>query len=108
MKQLLNQAQRAQPAADGSAQHKPPEHNDAENIETDPVSGGRQGILERSQRTGSHRGRAGITVKAGHTDKLTLAGIDLPLDEAFYIGVIQKCRIHLYETPFRGTVALPP
>ena len=54
MQKLLNQSQRAEPSADGTPQNHAVQKNNTQHIPAGPVSGGGQGILDRSQRAGAH------------------------------------------------------
>ena len=90
MKQLLNQAERAEPAADGTAEDDPEERKDAKHIPPCLMAGRRQRILDGTQRACSYGAGAGITVETRHTGKFRLADIDFPVNEAPEMGVIEQ------------------
>ena len=108
MEKLLDQAQRAQPAADRPPQDHAEEHDDAQHIPARPMPGGGQRVLYGAQRAGTHRAGAGIAVEAGNAGVLRVAGVDSSINEALDIGVVQQGRIQLDEPPGRRPVCLPP
>ena len=111
VQQLLDQPQRAEPAADRTAEDQSVEHEDAEDVETDLFIRGADRVLQRAQRTGPDRARAGITVEARHTDALGGRGfalVDFTLKEALEVGIIQQRTIKLYEPSLGRAVGNPP
>ena len=91
MQQLLNKPQRAEPAADGAAQHEAVEHQDTEDVKADLLVCGADGVLQGAQRAGPDSARAGIAVEARHTDALGgrgLALVDLTLEKALDMGIV--------------------
>ena len=70
VQQFLDQTQRADPAADGPAQHHPEQGKDAHHIPWRCMSGSIQRILQRTKRAACDCPRAGIAVEAGNADAL--------------------------------------
>ena len=99
VEQLLNQTQRADPAADGAPEHHPEQGQDAQHIPGRCMPGGIQRILKRTQRTAGDGARTGIAVQARHTGRLQIPGIDVSVHKAPEIRVIQKGRVQLHQTP---------
>ena len=108
VQQLLDQPQGAEPPADGAAQNDPEQQEDAQHIPPGPVAGGAQGVLDAAQGAGGHGPGAGIAVKAGGAGVFGVPVINIPLDKAFQIGVVQQGRIQLHQPSGGGAVALPP
>ena len=98
VKQFLNQPQGAEPPADGTSQDDAEEQDDAHNIPAGPVTAGGQGILDRAQGTGAYSAGAGIAVEARDTGILGLALVDLTVDEAFQMRVVQQRAVKLDES----------
>ena len=108
VQQLLNQAQRAEPAADRTTEDDAEQGDDAQHVPAGLVAGGRQRVLDRAKRAGADGTGAGVAVKARHAGKLRLSDIDFPVDKALQVGVIQQSAVKLYQPAGAGTVALPP
>ena len=108
VQQLLDQPQRAQPAADGAAQDQSVEHQDAQHIPRRGVARAVQGVLQRPQGTRADGPGAGIAVEAGHTDGLGVPGEDATLDEALQVGIVQERRVELRQPAGRGLMSAPP
>ena len=108
VQQLLNQAQRAEPAADRTPEDDAEQRDDPQHVPPGLVAGGRQRVLDRAQRTGADGARAGVAVKARHTGEFRLSDIDFPVDKALQMGVIQQSAVKLYQPAGAGTVVLPP
>ena len=56
--------------------------------------------MERAERTRARSAGAGIAVHAGNAEVFGRTRIDLTVEKAFYVGVIQQRRIALDNTPF--------
>ena len=108
MEQLLDQPQRAQPAADRPPQDHAEEHDDAQHVPARPMPGGGQRVLNGAQRAGTHRAGAGIAVETGNAGVLRVSGVDSSINKALDVGIVQKRRIQLDEPPGRRPVRLPP
>ena len=108
IQKLLDQAQRAQPAADGATQDHAIQHDDAQHVPARPVIGGAQRVLYRPQGARARRRGAGIAVEARRAEVFSLALVDVAGDEALDIGVVQQRRIQLDQPAGGGPVALPP
>ena len=68
MKQILNQAEGTQEAADGAAEDQAAEHQDTQNIGEGRSAGRGNGVLQRTQGTGRNGTGAGIAVEPGHAE----------------------------------------
>ena len=108
MKQVLDQAHGAQPAADRPAQDNAEEQDHAQHIPAGPVSRGSQGVLQRPQGAGPRRAGTGIAVQAGDAQRLGLSLIDFSFNESPQVRVVQKRRVQLDKPPFRRTEGLQP
>ena len=96
VQELLDKAQGAQPSADRSAEGQPEDHDNAQHIPSGAVSGIGERVLDRAQRAGSGGAGAGVAVKSGDTDGFRLALIDLSVDEAPQMGVVEESAVKLY------------
>ena len=111
VQQLLDQSQRAEPAADRAAENQPVEHENAEDVETDLFTRCADRVLQRAQRAGPDSAGAGIAVEARHADALrgrSFALIDFALKEAFEVGIIQQRTIELHKPSLGRAVGSPP
>ena len=80
IEQVLNKSERAQKAADKSAQQNAEQGNESEYIQGNTVGVAADDRLQGTNRTGSDRTRAGIAVQSGNTQIFSVAGIDLAGD----------------------------
>ena len=108
MQKLLNQAERADPATDRTAEYDAEQGDDAKHIPPGLVTGGGQCVLDGAKRTGANGSGAGITVKSRHTGVFCLTNIDFAIDEALKMGVIEQRTVQLNQPPGAGPVALQP
>ena len=111
VQQLLNEPEGAEPAADRAPEDQAVEHQDTEDVPADLLVGGADGVLQGAQRAGPHRAGAGIAVEAGNTEPLgrgAFALVDLALDKAFDMGVIQQGAVELNEPSLGRAVGGPP
>ena len=108
VKELLNQSQRTEPAADRPPEHDAKQKDHAEHIPPCTMAGGIERVLNRTQRARTHCAGAGIAVEARDTQILCLSLIDLSLDKALQVRIIQKRAVELSQTTRGGAVRLPP
>ena len=108
VKKLLQKPQGTEPSADGSSEACAEEQKYAEHIPADSGVGGRDGILQGTERTGPHGTRTGIAVKSGHTERLGLSRIDLTFFKAPQMGIIEQRTVELHQFSFCRTVDFPP
>ena len=107
VQKLLDEPERADPAADRPPQDEAKQHQRADNIEKRPPRHGRERILKGSERAGADRARAGIAVKPRHADLLAAPGVDIPSDEAFHVRIVENCAVKLHEASSGGPYSLP-
>ena len=108
MQQLLNQPHRAQPAADGAAQRQPKKQQNAQHIPGRAAARGRQRVLKCAQWARADSAGAGIAVKPRYAQILDGAGIDIPLNKALGVGIVQQRGVYLNQPPLGGAVRRPP
>ena len=99
VEKLLDPAKGAQPSADRPAERHAKEQKDPQHIPARPVARGRQGVLQRAQRAGADRSRAGIAVQPRHAGGFGWAPVNLPGHKALQMRVIQQRAIHLDQPP---------
>ena len=99
MKELLDQSQRAEPAADRAAQNGSEKQKDSEHVPSGPVAGRRKRVLQRSERAGSDGTGAGIAVKARDAGIFCIALIDLAVNEAPQVRIMKQRAVELDQTP---------
>ena len=105
MEPFLDEAQGAQPAADHPAQGEAQHHEDAQHVPGPPAARGGQGVLQRAQGASPDGAGAGIAIKARHAQGLEGAGVDIALDEALEVGVVQQGGVKLNQPPPGGNQA---
>ena len=93
VQEFLDQAQGAQPSADRSAEGQPEDYDNAQHIPSGAVSGIGERVLNRAQRAGSGGAGAGVAVKSRDTDGFRLSLIDLSVDEAPQVGVVEESTV---------------
>ena len=93
VQEFLDQAQGAQPSADRSAQGQPEDHDNAQHIPSGAVTGIGERVLDRAQRAGSGGAGAGVAVKSGDTDGFCLPLIDLSVDKAAKVGIVEESAV---------------
>ena len=97
VQQLLDQPQGAEPAADRPAEDHAEEGQDAQDVPRRGMPGGVQRVLQGTQGAAGDGAGAGIAVEPGDADGFQIAGIDMPVDIAFEIRVVQQGGVELYE-----------
>ena len=108
VQQLLEQPQRAEPAADAAAQGHTEEQEDTHHIPGCAMTAGGQRVLDRAQRAGADRAGAGIAVQARDAGVLCPALIDLAVDKSLQMRVMQQRAVKLDEPSCRGAEGWPP
>ena len=93
VQEFLDQAQGAQPSADRSAEGQPEDHDNAQHIPSGAVSGIGERVLDRAQRAGSGGAGAGVAVKTGDADGFCLPLIDLSVDKAAKVGIVEESAV---------------
>ena len=93
VQELLDKAQGAQPPADRSAQGQPEDHDNAQHIPSGAVTGIGERVLDRAQRAGSDGAGAGVAVKSGDTYGFCLPLIDLSVDKAAKVGIVEESAV---------------
>ena len=97
VQQLLDQAQRTDPAADGSAENYAEQGQDPHDVPGRCMPRCTQGVLQGTERAAGNRSRTGIAVQSRHADGFQTAGVDMPVNEAFQVRVVQQGGIQLYQ-----------
>ena len=103
VQQLLDQPQRAEPPADGAAQDNAEKQDDAQHVPARPVARGGQRVLDGAQGAGAHCAGAGVAVEARDAGVLGLALVDLAVDKALQMRVVQQRAVELDQSPGGGT-----
>ena len=87
IEQVLEEAEGAHPAADETAEEHPEETDAAEDVEREFIRPAVQHRLQRADRAGTHRARAGVAVQTRQAKLFVGAGIDFPFRPAVSITV---------------------
>ena len=108
MQQLLDQSQRTEPAADRAAQNSAEQQENAHHVPPGSVAGRGQRILQCPERAGTDSPGAGITVEARDTGILCLALINLAVNEAPQVRIVEQRAVELDQFSGRWPTVLPP
>ena len=97
VQQLLDQAQRADPAADRPSQNHAEQCQDAHHVPGRGMPGGVQCILQGAQWAAGDRSGAGIAIEPGNADGFQVSGLDMAVNKAFEVRVIKQGGIQLHQ-----------